>query len=72
MLKHRKGNSTRKICRAPKRKNPYRPGAQRPIGARGTKGDWRLPIGHNLQYWDVLVKKIIDSTLTLQTSTELG
>lgn len=59
MLKHRKVNSTRIICRAQK-KNPYRPGAQRPIGARGTKGDWRLPITHNLQYWDVLVKKIID------------
>ncbi len=44
----------------PQKKNPYRPGAQRPIGARGTKGDWRLPIRHNLQYWDVLVKKIID------------
>ncbi|PNV85019.1 MAG: hypothetical protein C0610_13925 [Desulfobacteraceae bacterium] len=56
----------------PQKKIPYRPGAQWPIGARGTKGDWRLPISHNLQYWDVLVKKIIDSTLTLQTSTELG
>ena len=44
----------------PQKKIPYRPGAQWPIGARGTKGDWRLPISHNLQYWDVLVKKIID------------
>lgn len=60
MLKHSTGNSTRIIYKAPKKKSPYQPGAQRPIGARGTKGDWRLPMIYNLQYWDVLVKKIID------------
>ena len=60
MLKHSTESSTQIIYRAPKKKSPYRPGAQRPIGARGTKGDWRLPMIYNLQYWDVLVKKIID------------
>ena len=47
---------------SPEKRIPYRPGAQWPIGARGTKGDWRLPMIHNLQYWDVLVKKIIGYT----------
>lgn len=45
------------------KKIPYRPGARWPIGARGTKGDWRLPMIHKIQYWDVLVKKIIEYPL---------
>ncbi len=43
----------------PKKKIPYRPGAQWPIGARGTKGDWHLPMIANLQYLSSFVKKII-------------